>query len=79
MRVHKTSPGRTSVDTVDSSEASPPTITHVDHDPEMPESQTQDFVDFSSGKFMTSVGCLIWFVIVVANLYVIVTLGMGEG
>ncbi|KAH7915686.1 natural resistance-associated macrophage protein-domain-containing protein [Hygrophoropsis aurantiaca] len=38
-----------------------------------------DMVDFSSGKFMTGVGYLIWIVIVVANVYVLVTLGMGEG
>ncbi|KIJ66416.1 hypothetical protein HYDPIDRAFT_26767 [Hydnomerulius pinastri MD-312] len=41
--------------------------------------QVEEIVDFSSGKFMTSIGYLIWLVIVVANLYVLVTLGMGQG
>ncbi|KAH7930469.1 smf Mn2+ and Fe2+ transporter [Leucogyrophana mollusca] len=40
---------------------------------------TEQFVDFSSGKIMTAIGYLIWMVIVVANVYVLVTLGMGEG
>ncbi|KAG1754741.1 natural resistance-associated macrophage protein-domain-containing protein [Suillus paluster] len=78
MRVRKPSPGSKSINPLDSLEASsPPAIKSVDSDPEM--LQTQDFVDFSSGKFMTSLGCLIWLVIVVANVYVLVTLGMGQG
>lgn len=74
MRVHKTSPGHTSNNPLDSSS---PAIAPVDADPEIP--QTQEFVDFSSGKLMMAIGCLVWFVIVAANLYVLVTLGMGEG
>lgn len=54
-----------------------PAVTSLDNDPEI--IQTEEFVDFSSGKFMTSVGCLIWAVILVANVYVLVTLGMGQG
>lgn len=73
MRVHKTSPGHTSNNPLDSSS---PAIAPMDADPEIP--QRQEFADFSSGKLMTSTGCLIWFVIVVANVYVLVTLGMGS-
>lgn len=54
-----------------------PAVTSFDNDPEI--IQTEEFVDFSSGKFMTSLGCLIWSVILVANVYVLVTLGMGQG
>ncbi|KAG0707607.1 natural resistance-associated macrophage protein-domain-containing protein [Suillus ampliporus] len=36
--------------------------------------RTEEFVDFSSGKLMTSLGWLIWLVIVAANVYVLVTL-----
>ncbi|EGO05421.1 hypothetical protein SERLA73DRAFT_44261 [Serpula lacrymans var. lacrymans S7.3] len=38
-----------------------------------------EFVDFSSGKIMIGLGYGIWLIIVVANVYVIVTLGMGQG
>jgi len=37
------------------------------------------FVYFNSGKFMTCIGVLIWLVIVSANIYALVTLGLGEG
>ncbi|KAG1754742.1 natural resistance-associated macrophage protein-domain-containing protein [Suillus paluster] len=73
MRVRKNTPAHA----VTSSGLEKPAITSVDTDPEI--LQTEDFVDFSSGKLMTSVGWLIWLVIVIANLYVIVTLGMGQG
>lgn len=53
-----------------------PAITSKDNDPEI--TQTQDFVDFSSGKIMKSLGWLIWLVILAANVYVLVTLGMGQ-
>jgi len=43
------------------------------------QGEQTDFVDYSNGKIMTFIGYLIWLVIVVANVYVIVTLGMGEG
>ncbi|KAH9950957.1 smf Mn2+ and Fe2+ transporter-like protein [Amylocystis lapponica] len=36
------------------------------------------FVDFSNNKFMICVGWMIWTIIVVANVYAIVSLGMGE-
>ncbi|OAX42092.1 Nramp-domain-containing protein [Rhizopogon vinicolor AM-OR11-026] len=77
MRVHKTSPGGTSNNPLDTLESPSPAIAPVDADPEIP--QTQDFVDFSSGKLMTFLGCLIWLVIVIANVYVLVALGMGQG
>ncbi|KAH7886220.1 smf Mn2+ and Fe2+ transporter [Phlebopus sp. FC_14] len=51
--------------------------TYVSSDPEA--GHVQEFVDFSSGKFMSTIGFLIWLVIVVANVYVLVTLGLGEG
>lgn len=75
MRVHKTSPEHT--DTGPPTETSfLPALTSSDSDPEI--IQTEDFVDFSSGKLMMSIGWLIWLVIVVANVYVLVTLGMGQ-
>ncbi|KAF8845983.1 smf Mn2+ and Fe2+ transporter [Paxillus ammoniavirescens] len=43
-------------------------------DPEAVQVEATEFVDFSSGKFMTFVGGAIWLVIVVANVYVLVTL-----
>ncbi|KAG2350940.1 smf Mn2+ and Fe2+ transporter [Suillus weaverae] len=75
MRVRKTAPEHKVVSPcVEAS--SLPAITS-DSDPEIV--QTEDFVDFSSGKLMTSLGWLIWSVILAANLYVLVTLGMGQG
>lgn len=45
-----------------------------------PEKREQYYlVDFSSGKIMTAIGIGIWLVVLVANGYVIVTLGMGQG
>jgi metal iron transporter len=77
MRVRKVPAGGTSNTLLDGLESPLPAIAPVDADLET--LQARDFVDFSSGKLMTSLGCLIWFVIVVANVYVLVTLGMGEG
>lgn len=37
-----------------------------------------EYVDFSSGKIMTCIGSLIWLVIVAANIYALVTLGLGQ-
>ncbi|KAG2365540.1 smf Mn2+ and Fe2+ transporter [Suillus spraguei] len=75
MRVQKPAPEHTDI-TTGVEAHSLPAITSHDNDPEI--IQTQDFVDFSSGKTMTSLGWLIWLVIVAANVYVIVTLGMGQ-
>ena len=36
-------------------------------------------VDFSIGKITTGVGYVIWLIIVMANVYAIVGLGLGEG
>ncbi|KAL0952124.1 hypothetical protein HGRIS_008752 [Hohenbuehelia grisea] len=52
-----------------------------------PEAQAQlesghggdEVVDFSSGKIATTIGWLIWLVVMSANMYVIVTLAMGKG
>jgi metal iron transporter len=75
MRVRKTAPENTVI--------SPGVVAHSltvvtssDGDPEIV--QTEEFVDFSSGKVMTSLGWLIWLVILAANVYVLVTLGMGQ-
>jgi metal iron transporter len=51
-------------------------VTSSDGDPEIV--QAEEFVDFSSGKVMTSLGWLIWSVVLAANVYVLVTLGMGQ-
>ncbi|KAG2155702.1 smf Mn2+ and Fe2+ transporter [Suillus clintonianus] len=78
MRVRKTSSSHKDISPLDNLEVSSlPAVTSVHSDPEI--IQKEDFVDFSSGKLMTSLGCLIWLVIVVANVYVLVTLGMGQG
>lgn len=75
MRVHKTAPKHTDIGPP-AETSFLPALTSLDSDPEI--IQTEDFVDFSSGKLMMSVGWLIWSVIVVANVYVLVTLGMGQ-
>jgi metal iron transporter len=49
----------------------------TDHGNETTDAPT--FVDFSSGKIMTGIGCVIWLIMAVANAYVIVTLAMGNG
>lgn len=76
MRVRKTAPEHAVISS-GVEVPSLPAVTSLDSDPEI--IQTEEFVDFSSGKFMTSLGCLIWSVILVANVYVLVTLGMGQG
>ncbi|KAG2138710.1 smf Mn2+ and Fe2+ transporter [Suillus bovinus] len=76
MRVRNTAPKHAVISPA-AEPSSPPGLTSSDGDPEM--IQTEDFVDFSSGKFMSSLGWLIWLVILAANVYVIVTLGMGQG
>ncbi|KAG6331720.1 hypothetical protein ID866_7370 [Astraeus odoratus] len=50
-------------------------------EPADPEStaSNEEYADFSSGKIMTFIGALIWLVIVAANVYALVTLGMGQG
>ena len=42
-------------------------------------SKKEEMVDFSNGKIAASIGYLIWFVVMAANVYAIVTLAMGEG
>ncbi|KAG1886046.1 smf Mn2+ and Fe2+ transporter [Suillus subluteus] len=70
MRVHKTASEHTVISPGVEAH-SLPVVTSLD-DPE--RIQTEDFVDFSSGKFMMSIGWLIWLVILAANVYVLVTL-----
>ena len=41
-------------------------------------SRREEIVDYSNGKFATSIGYFIWFVVVAANIYAIVTLAMGD-
>ena len=48
-------------------------------DNEDPEKASSEMIDFSCGKVLTAVGWGIWLIIVAANVYVIVTLAMGEG
>jgi len=43
------------------------------------ESADDEMEDFSSSKVTTVVGGLIWLLILAANMYVIVTLAMGNG
>ena len=42
-------------------------------------SSASEMVDYSNGKIVAGIGYLIWAVVVVANMYVIVTLAMGKG
>jgi metal iron transporter len=42
------------------------------------EEGTVEYIDYSNSKFVTGLALLIWLVIVTANMYVIVTLGMGK-
>ena len=53
----------------------PPTMDAADPEAQ-PETET---VDFSNGKIAIAVGSIIWIVIVLANVYAIVGLAMGEG
>ena len=43
------------------------------------EEADDEMVDFSSGWVMTGLGVVMWLVIVVANLYVLISLMMGKG
>jgi len=76
MRVPKTDldcPSNSSPDPLESSTS--PAIVPAETSPEVP--QARDFVDFSNGKVMISVGCLIWIITVTANAYVLVELVIG--
>jgi len=50
----------------------------TEQDVEASTSPVTDTVDYSNGKIIAGLGYLIWTVVVAANLYVIVTLAMGE-
>lgn len=39
----------------------------------------EDVVDYSNGRIAMTFGWLLWIVVVAANLYAIVSLGMGQG
>ena len=58
----------------------PPDALSLDavHPVDSPRDKTADFedevVDFSSGKIVAAIGYMIWFIILVANAYVLVTL-----
>ncbi|KAI9060480.1 natural resistance-associated macrophage protein [Trametes sanguinea] len=43
------------------------------------EAQTEETVDFSNGRIVMILGYLIWLVVVIANVYAIVGLCLGEG
>ena len=51
----------------------------TEQDVEASPSFTTEMVDFSNGKVISGLGYLIWAVVVVANVYVLVTLAMGKG
>lgn len=42
------------------------------------EAQKDELVDFSNGRIVTALGYLIWLVVVVANVYAIVGLALGQ-
>ncbi|KAI8990667.1 natural resistance-associated macrophage protein [Trametes punicea] len=50
-----------------------------EHDGNGAEAQAEETVDFSNGKLVMTLGYLIWLVVVVANVYAIVGLCLGEG
>ena len=50
----------------------------TEQDVEGSPSSTTEMVDFSNGKIISGLGYLIWAVVVVANVYVLVTLAMGK-
>ncbi|KAI6136223.1 smf Mn2+ and Fe2+ transporter [Pisolithus thermaeus] len=65
-----------------STDADPPMLEAIPRDtPETPQDpETADkaeYVDFSSGKIITAAGILTWLIIVVANVFALVTLGQG--
>lgn len=39
----------------------------------------EEVVDYSNGKVVSCLGYLIWFIVLAANVYAIVTLAMGKG
>ena len=51
----------------------------TEQDVESSPSSVTEMVDFSNGKVISGLGYLIWAVVVVANVYVLVTLAMGKG
>lgn len=59
----------------EASETGPP----EEHDVEASSGDPTEVVDYSNGKIVAGVGYLVWLVIVVANVYVIVMLGLGKG
>lgn len=56
----------------------PKTGSSAKQDVEASSSSATETVDFSNGKTVAGVGYLIWAVVIVANMYVIVTLAMGK-
>lgn len=38
----------------------------------------REFIDFSNGPVLTAIACLIFVIVLAANLYVIVMLGLGR-
>ncbi|KAI6114880.1 smf Mn2+ and Fe2+ transporter [Pisolithus croceorrhizus] len=63
-------------------DADPPMLEAIPRDapetPRDPEAADEaEYVDFSSGKIITAAGILTWLIIVVANVFALVTLGQG--
>jgi len=42
-------------------------------------SKDDEYEDFSNGKIIAGIGYLIWFIVVIANAYVLVSLMIGNG
>ncbi|KAI0082326.1 smf Mn2+ and Fe2+ transporter-like protein [Panus rudis PR-1116 ss-1] len=53
-----------------------PQVTSGTADPEL--AVAEEVVDYSNGKIVKSIGYFIWLVVVAANIYAIVSLGLGE-
>lgn len=59
----------------------PEELQHRDQDPctvESGEVDEDEMVDYSNNKFVVVIGVILWLIIVVANIYVIVELGLGQ-
>ena len=50
----------------------------IEHDIEALPDGPAEIIDYSNGKIIAGLGYLIWAVVVVANVYVIVMLGLGK-
>jgi len=56
----------------------PKTSGPTEHDVEGLPSYPTETIDYSNGKIVAGIGYTVWVVVIVANLYVIVVLAMGN-